>query len=388
MKPNRYLYLMDEYPHFFYPSLAERLGLNEAIVLQQIHSWIQTYTKDPREYRDKHWHDGRWWIWNSYPDWHKKLPYFSESTIKRVLANLREKGIVLVGNYNQLGIDRTNWYTINYDAYDKLWSDHQVNLTPPSGQIDPMDQVNLTSPLPDLSSPDLSSDRSPDKTGLRPVPSPEPDTSSPSKKKEWTQDNVQIFELIDETDTIGQCRECDADIPFAQLKRSRAVCPSCMCPVRVTDWNGNIQFREPQKYRGNKRRVVKVTRLGDLIERCPDPLVGVFVPDSQLARLQIELETDRRSVLRAIDWAVRINIPYKRVVASALAGLSKFQADDNTHTLTQTLGEDPGVFLCDECGCEQPLGTTKCKMCGNVFEEEEKTVVLEEPKGDLPANWA
>ena len=41
-------YLMDEHPHFFYPTLAERLGLNEAIVLQQIHSWIQTYTKDVR----------------------------------------------------------------------------------------------------------------------------------------------------------------------------------------------------------------------------------------------------------------------------------------------------------------------------------------------------
>jgi hypothetical protein len=147
---------MDEHPHFFYPTLAERVGLNEAIVLQQIHSWITTYTKDPDRYREKHYHDGAWWTWDSYPDWHKKLPYLSESTIKRTLMNLREKGLVRVGNYNTLKIDRTLWYTINYGEYDRLWAnpkytDHQANVTPPSDQNDQMEETNLTSPLPDSS---------------------------------------------------------------------------------------------------------------------------------------------------------------------------------------------------------------------------------------------
>ena len=146
-----HLYLMDEHVHSFYPTLAAKIGLNEAIVIQQIHSWIITYTKDPNRFLEQHWHDGRWWIWNSYPDWHEKLPYLSESTIIRTLGNLRETGLVLTGNYNALKIDRTLWYTIDYAAYDSLWADQEAKTTSPSSQNDEMDNVKMTSPLPSSS---------------------------------------------------------------------------------------------------------------------------------------------------------------------------------------------------------------------------------------------
>jgi len=143
---------MDEHVHSFYPSLAERIGLNEAIVIQQIHSWIVTYAKNPKEYTERHWHDGRWWIWNSAPDWHEVLPYLSESTIKRTLHNLRELKIVKTANYNALPIDRTLWYTIDYAAYDKLWSDQEAKMTLPSCHFDTMQEANLARPLPSSSS--------------------------------------------------------------------------------------------------------------------------------------------------------------------------------------------------------------------------------------------
>lgn len=147
-----HLYLMDEHVHSFYPTLAARIGLNEAILLQQIHSWIVTYAKNPKEYQDRHWHDGRWWIWNSVPDWHEVLPYFSNSTIERTLKRLREAGLVLVGNYNTLPIDRTLWYAIDYAAYDRLWADQKTKMVSPSRQNDGMENVNLTGPLPSSSS--------------------------------------------------------------------------------------------------------------------------------------------------------------------------------------------------------------------------------------------
>jgi len=155
-----HLYLMDEHVHSFYPSLAARIGLNEAIVIQQIHSWITTYAKNPKEYAERHWHDGRWWIWNSAPDWHEVLPYLSESTITRALKHLRKLGVVLTGNYNTLKIDRTLWYTIDYAAYDKLWSDQEAKTVSPSSQNDGMETTKMTGPLPS-SSPAFSASKEP-----------------------------------------------------------------------------------------------------------------------------------------------------------------------------------------------------------------------------------
>lgn len=92
------------------PSLAMAIGLNEAIVLQQIHylMLIPVYGKTM---------DGKRWIYNSLPEWQRTyFPFWSESTVKRVLNSLREKGIVVCGNFNVENFDRTLWYTIDYDA--------------------------------------------------------------------------------------------------------------------------------------------------------------------------------------------------------------------------------------------------------------------------------
>ena len=52
--------------------------------------------------------------------------------IKRALKNLEEKGIIITGNFNKLKMDRTKWYTIDYEKLDNLID----NLNLPSGQND------------------------------------------------------------------------------------------------------------------------------------------------------------------------------------------------------------------------------------------------------------
>ena len=42
--------------------------------------------------------------------------------MKRQFDWLEERGIVITGNYNKLKFDRTKWYTIDYDALDRLVS--------------------------------------------------------------------------------------------------------------------------------------------------------------------------------------------------------------------------------------------------------------------------
>ncbi|PTJ72051.1 replication protein [Staphylococcus hyicus] len=110
--------LIDDYPIQVLPKLAEEIGLNEAIILQQIHYWLNS---------SKHYHDGKKWVYNSYPEWQKQFPFWSERTIKRTFGSLEKQNLLHVGNYNKAGFDRTKWYSVNYETLNKL-------VARPSGQ--------------------------------------------------------------------------------------------------------------------------------------------------------------------------------------------------------------------------------------------------------------
>ncbi|MCE4957689.1 DnaD domain-containing protein [Macrococcoides caseolyticum] len=103
--------LMDEHPIQVMPTLATHIGLNEAIILQQMHYWLSKST---------HNYDNRFWIYNTIKGWSKQFPFWSESTIKRAINNLIKKGLIVVGNYNKAKFDKTLWYSIDYEKLDEL----------------------------------------------------------------------------------------------------------------------------------------------------------------------------------------------------------------------------------------------------------------------------
>ncbi|MCT3390353.1 replication protein [Lentilactobacillus hilgardii] len=115
--------LISEPPLQVLPSLAVKVGLNEAIVLQQFHYWLQ---------RSKNIRDGNRWIYNSYKEWNKQFPFFSERTLRRAINSLEKQGYIVTGNYNKAGFDNTKWYRINYE---KL-------VANPSGQNDQTSSPN------------------------------------------------------------------------------------------------------------------------------------------------------------------------------------------------------------------------------------------------------
>jgi hypothetical protein len=96
--------------------LAEAIGLNESIIVQQLHYWIEKNKNENRNYRD-----GRFWTYNTIQEWRdKNFRFWSVDTVKRILSSLEKLGFVLSGNFNASKMDRTKWYTVNYEALDAV----------------------------------------------------------------------------------------------------------------------------------------------------------------------------------------------------------------------------------------------------------------------------
>jgi len=128
--------LIDDYPILVLPKLAEKIGLNEAIILQQIHYWL----KD-----SKHKYDNKNWIYNSFSEWQKQFPFWSVITIKRTIYSLEKKKLLYVGNYNKAKFDKTKWYSINYQCLeDMIQPSYQNDTTSVSKRDDGVYQKETT----------------------------------------------------------------------------------------------------------------------------------------------------------------------------------------------------------------------------------------------------
>lgn len=93
--------------HQFDIEVAEKYGVNEAILLHNIAFWIKK-----NQANDKHLHEGHYWTYNSMRAFAKLFPYFSQDQIKRLLKKLENEGAITKGNFNKIQYDRTNWYTV------------------------------------------------------------------------------------------------------------------------------------------------------------------------------------------------------------------------------------------------------------------------------------
>lgn len=111
------MYLFDEQPIVANKALARALGLNEALVLQQINYWIEINKKSGKNY-----HDEKYWTYNSIRAWQENdFDYMSVDTVKRTFAKLEKAGYLLIGNYNKDPRDKTKWYTINDEKLEELY---------------------------------------------------------------------------------------------------------------------------------------------------------------------------------------------------------------------------------------------------------------------------
>lgn len=102
--------LIDEYPLMLLPKLAVRIGLNEAIMLQQVHWLCGRDTSTQR--------DGRGWVYNTPDGWLRWFPFFSVATIRRTLEELRKTNLLIAAQLD--GPTRPLFYRVSDEAKELL----------------------------------------------------------------------------------------------------------------------------------------------------------------------------------------------------------------------------------------------------------------------------
>lgn len=82
--------LIDDEPLQVLPKLAVAIGLDEAIVVQQLHYWLNPKRKAGKVL------NGKRWIYNTYAEWREtNFPFWSEIHIKRIFLILEKCGIII-----------------------------------------------------------------------------------------------------------------------------------------------------------------------------------------------------------------------------------------------------------------------------------------------------
>lgn len=89
----------------FDANIAAIYGVDESIMIYNLSFWISK-----NEANGKHFHDGRFWTYNSIDAFTKLFPFWTARQIRRILKSLEEKGVIVTGNYNTSAYDRTTWY--------------------------------------------------------------------------------------------------------------------------------------------------------------------------------------------------------------------------------------------------------------------------------------
>lgn len=98
--------LINDYPITFLPHLAKAIGVNEALVLQQLHYWLVNHAEMQ--------HDGKFWIYKTYEEWQEQDFFFwSVRTVKSIFKKLGDMGLIESQKLSSNRHNRVNYYTIN-----------------------------------------------------------------------------------------------------------------------------------------------------------------------------------------------------------------------------------------------------------------------------------
>lgn len=106
---------------FFNQELALQYGVDEAIMLHNFIFWIGKNKDTHHNYRD-----GRIWTYQSNVELAERFPFWTEKQLRRIVDSCVKQDVILKGNYNKIGYDKTTWYALKDEALLDSYSDDDV----------------------------------------------------------------------------------------------------------------------------------------------------------------------------------------------------------------------------------------------------------------------
>ena len=161
--------------HHFDVDIAKEVGIEGAVVLNNLYFWIKK-----NEANNQNFFDGYYWTYNSADAFSKLFPYFTARKITRILNKLKDDGWVLVGNYNKLAFDRTNWYTLTDKALLILDNSPFDKNGKSNNQECPIEKPIMSDGL---------------SNSVQPIPYNKPD-KKPNKNTDVSENEVLPFDLL------------------------------------------------------------------------------------------------------------------------------------------------------------------------------------------------
>lgn len=104
-------------------AVAEMYGVDGAVFISRLQFWIEKNAAN-----DRHYHEGRYWTYNSLRAMEKLFPFWSRRQIERIVKNLKDKGVLLTANYARDSHDRTLFYALD---------ESKLPISPFGGEVSP-----------------------------------------------------------------------------------------------------------------------------------------------------------------------------------------------------------------------------------------------------------
>jgi hypothetical protein len=177
-----------------FPSLAKAIGLNQALVLQQLQFWLHA---------SGHEKEGRRWVFNTYDQWQKEFPWWTTRTIQSLILRLEQRGFVLsTAKFNAHPMDKTKWYSINHEAlYQQI-----PEPEPPSRQKEQM-VTNLVRDGHESASSSLT------ETSKKETSKKEKEGETPVPESEWYATLLRIGKVDQPEDKLLTWLDSNAILP-------------------------------------------------------------------------------------------------------------------------------------------------------------------------------
>ena len=128
--------------------LAIEVGVQEALLIGNLKYWLLK-----NKANNKHFHDNKYWTYNSMEAFTVLFPFWSKRQVERMLKKLKEEGFIETGNYNKSSYDRTLWYTLTDKTCAILFPNeenpfHKKEIS--ISQNGEMENTQMVTPIPNI----------------------------------------------------------------------------------------------------------------------------------------------------------------------------------------------------------------------------------------------